>query len=160
MEKETEKKGREAKKKGKICGFDAGISPWGMAGWLTPAGTGIRSAFSVFATFPKTPFPAIPRQQSRTNWEYGGIEAVERQESTWRMRSGWERRKWYKWIRKRERTVKRRVITEAEEGNNEGDKEVAAISSPYTPFNHAHTHTHTHAMYKHTMAQVARGVLE
>ena len=60
MEKETEKKGREAKKKGKICGFDAGISPWGMAGWLTPAGTGIRSAFSVFATFPKTPFRAIP----------------------------------------------------------------------------------------------------
>lgn len=65
--KKRQRKGREAKKKGKICGFDAGISPWGMAGWLVLAGTGIRNAFRVIATFPKTPFRAIPRQQSRTN---------------------------------------------------------------------------------------------
>ena len=37
--KRQKRKGREAKKKGKICGFDAGISPWGMAGWLELAGT-------------------------------------------------------------------------------------------------------------------------
>lgn len=89
MEKETEK-GREAKKKGKICGFDAGISPWGMAGWLALAGTGIRSAFRMFATFPKTSFRAIPRQQSRTNWEEGGSEAEEKQ----KRRNHREREKW------------------------------------------------------------------
>lgn len=79
MEKETEKGEGGTEKKGKICGFDAGISPWGMAGWLVLAGTGIRSAFRVFATFPKTPFRAIPRQQSTTNWEEGGMEAEEKQ---------------------------------------------------------------------------------
>ncbi len=62
--KKRQRKGEGGKeKKGKICGFDAGISPWGMAGWLALAGTGIRSAFTTFATFPKTPFRAIPRQQ-------------------------------------------------------------------------------------------------
>lgn len=77
--KKRQRKGREAKKRGKICGFDAGISPWGMAGWLVLAGTRIRSAFRTFATFPKTPFRAIPRQQSRTNWEEGGSEAEKSQ---------------------------------------------------------------------------------
>lgn len=77
--KKRQRKGREAKTRGKMCGFDAGVSPWGMAGWLVLAGTWIRSAIGTFATFPKTPFRAIPRQQSRTNWEEGGSGAEDKQ---------------------------------------------------------------------------------
>lgn len=60
---------------GKICGFDARISPWGTAGWLLPPESGIRSAFTVFATLPKTPFPAVPHRQTGTNREGGGTGA-------------------------------------------------------------------------------------
>lgn len=59
-ERKTEKGGEE---KGKICGFDAGISPWGN-GWL--ALLGIRRCFGagMLASFPKIPFLAIPSQHS------------------------------------------------------------------------------------------------
>lgn len=46
------------------------------------------------------------------------------------------------------------MITEVEEGNNESDKEVPAITSQYTPVNQIHTRTLTH-----TMAKVLRGGL-
>ncbi|KAK5866536.1 hypothetical protein PBY51_020721 [Eleginops maclovinus] len=65
--KKRRRKGREAKKKGKICGFDAGISPWGMAGagWY-----GDPERFQNVCNVPHdTIFRAIPRQRSRTNWE-------------------------------------------------------------------------------------------
>jgi len=54
-----------------------------MAGWLGLAGAGIRSVFTMFVTFPKTPFRAIPRQQPRTYWEERG-----RKEGGKRERSG------------------------------------------------------------------------
>ena len=163
MEKETEK-GREAKRKGKICGFDAGISPWGMAGWLALAGTGIRSAFRMFAMFPKTSFRAIPRQQSRTNWEEGRSKAEENNQKRRnhgerereREKSEWNRREWIR------RGVKRRVISEVEEERRRTMRvtkkwllSVLRIH-PSIRYTHAHTQTHTHT---HTIGQTARRFL-
>lgn len=90
-ERKTEKGGEE---KGTIRGFDAGISPWGN-GWLAPLG--IRRCFGagMLATFPKTPFLAIPRQHSgRTREEEGneaegeGTERKERKRNTKSKSSG------------------------------------------------------------------------
>lgn len=80
MEKETEK-GEGGKEKGER--FVALMQGYNRGAWLVDwcwLGTGIRSAFRMFATFPKTPFRAIPRQQSRTNWEGERIEAEEKQQ--------------------------------------------------------------------------------
>lgn len=80
MEKETER-GEGGKEKGER--FVALMRGYHRRAWLVDwcwLGTGIRNAFRMFATFPKTSFRAIPRQQSRTNWKEEGIEAEEKQE--------------------------------------------------------------------------------
>lgn len=56
--------GKEKKKGGKICCFDAAISPWGTAGWLGLAGAGIRSALQSVCNVPwdtifSNPLPTI-----------------------------------------------------------------------------------------------------
>lgn len=73
--KKRQRRGGRLRKTGKICGFDARISPWGTAGWLVPPNSGIRSAFRMFATLPKTPFPAIPYQQDKLRRSGRGAEA-------------------------------------------------------------------------------------
>ena len=55
----TVERGGRLRKRGRF-GFDAEISPWGMAGRLVPAGIGIRNAIRMFATFPKMLFRAVP----------------------------------------------------------------------------------------------------
>lgn len=96
MEKETEK-GEGGKEKGKICGFDAGISPWGMAGWLVGWLVLRSGALSeCLLQSPRHHFQQSPCQESRTNWEEGGREAEEKKEeakkSCSKKRRGWKRR--------------------------------------------------------------------
>lgn len=89
----------------------------------------------MFATLPKTPFPAIPSQQSRTKWE----EVEEKQRNLIENEKYMEPEKLVQ-SGKGSRGSKKR-------GTMGGDKEMPAITSLYTPFNHIPTMAH---MYKHT----------
>lgn len=98
--KRQRKKGREAKKTGKICGFDARISPWGTAGWLAPLSAGDPEHSRNVCNAPQD----ACFQQSLANRpeQTGRKEGRERKgsgsgEVTGREgKSGWSWRKWYR----------------------------------------------------------------
>lgn len=127
--KKRRRRGGRLRKTGKICGFDARISPWGTAGWLVPPNSGIRSSFRMIATLPKTPFPAIPYQQAGTNWE-GAEEEPKRRN-----------------LREGEKWMEAGKVGSKQWGTMGGDKKVLlSVPCTHPSITHlqAHTHTHTH----------------
>lgn len=128
--KKRQRKGREAKKKGKICGFDAGISPWGMAGCAGAGWYWDPERFQNVCNVPQDPISSNPSLTVLD--KLGGIRGERSGRKLEAEKSRKERKvdgtgeSGTEWIR--------RVITEVEEGNNKSDKEVPAITSLDTPF--------------------------